>query len=160
MMKLKYSIGILALVFLVSLSMQASGETQYPPKPPLPSPDLTKPIPTVPTNPDGSPPVNVQPIDPRKGVWPTLNSCKINNDATSTHARAVTLTFDAVGAVYYRASENPNLSAVSWQPYAVSVPFTLSLISGTKIVYCQVRNGAQKDSEVKSDSIMLSITGK
>jgi hypothetical protein len=92
---------------------------------------------------------------------PVVSSFKINNGAVSTMNPAVTLPNaceGATGATHsYMASESPDFAGAAWKPYA-SVPlFILSnTTSGTKTVYFKVKDNANAESVVTSDTITLS----
>ncbi|GJQ47880.1 MAG: hypothetical protein HKUEN01_02660 [Candidatus Kuenenia stuttgartiensis] len=87
----------------------------------------------------------------------SVTSFKINNDASSTTSRTVTLNNMATGSpTQYMASESSSFSDASWQTYSVSPSFTLSSGNGNKTVYFKVKNSANTESSVVSDSITLS----
>jgi uncharacterized repeat protein (TIGR02543 family) len=91
---------------------------------------------------------------------PVVSSFKINNGAVSTMNPAVTLPNICEGAASathsYMASESPDFTGAVWKPYA-SVPlFVLSGAQGTKTVYFKVKDSANAESAVTSDTITLS----
>ncbi len=85
-----------------------------------------------------------------------VTSFVINSGATTTADPVVTLNNTCVGApTEYMASESPDFSGATWQPYATAPTFTLSSgEGGTKIVYFKVRNGGE-ESAPASDTIDL-----
>ncbi|HNY27429.1 MAG TPA: hypothetical protein PKH31_08620, partial [Candidatus Sumerlaeota bacterium] len=95
---------------------------------------------------------------------PVVSSFKINNGAAETANPAVTLPSiceGATGATHsYMASESPDFTGAAWKPYA-SVPlFILSnTTSGTKTVYFKVKDSANAESAVTSDTITLGGEG-
>ncbi|HPS03358.1 MAG TPA: hypothetical protein PLA90_17600, partial [Candidatus Sumerlaeota bacterium] len=95
---------------------------------------------------------------------PVLSALAINNGLVVTLNPTVTLANICAGetsasAVQYQASESPDFTSATWQPYA-SVPlFTLSEGSGDKTVYFRVRNSAGVESAVTSDTITLGGAG-
>jgi hypothetical protein len=88
---------------------------------------------------------------------PVVSSFRINNGEPSTMNPAVTLPnvcADATSVTHsYMASESADFTSASWQPYA-SVPlFTLSDTTGTKTVYFKVKDSADVESAVTSDTV-------
>ncbi|MDO8094802.1 MAG: peptidoglycan DD-metalloendopeptidase family protein, partial [Candidatus Brocadiales bacterium] len=82
---------------------------------------------------------------------------KINNDASSTTSRKVTLNNTAIGdPTQYMASESSTFSGASWQAYSTAPSFTLSSVNGNKTVYFKVKNSTS-ESAVVSDGIMLNV---
>ena len=84
----------------------------------------------------------------------------INNAATSTRTRSVTLTLSATdpsptsGVSEMRISNSQSgLSSASWEPYATTKAWTLSSGAGTKTVYVQYRDAAGNRSAVVTDTI-------
>jgi phosphodiesterase/alkaline phosphatase D-like protein len=76
-------------------------------------------------------------------VAPTVTSFEINNGATSTTNRTVTLNNTTTGnPTQYMASESASFSGASWQTYSTAPSFTLSPAAGAKTVYFGVRNSA------------------
>jgi hypothetical protein len=76
-------------------------------------------------------------------VVPTITSFKVDNGATSTTNRAVTLNNSTTGSpTQYMASESASFSGASWQTYGAAPTFTLSPGAGAKTVYFEVRNSA------------------
>jgi len=88
-------------------------------------------------------------------VPPSVSWLAINNGASSTTSRTVTLNNTATSKpTWYLASENSNFSGASWQVYLTYPTFTLSPGNGTKIVYFKVKNSAS-ESSILSDIITL-----
>ncbi|MBF0379328.1 MAG: DUF1566 domain-containing protein [Desulfamplus sp.] len=86
---------------------------------------------------------------------PTLTSFSINNGASSTSTKTVTLNNSVTGnPTHYMASESSSFSGASWQTYSATPSFTLSSGIGTKTVYFKVKNNDSESSSV-SDSISL-----
>jgi len=91
---------------------------------------------------------------------PVISSFRINNGAATTVNPAVILTNTCTGetsasAAQYLASESPDFSGATWRPYG-SVPLlTLSGGDGVKTVYLKVKNSAEVESSVTSDTISL-----
>ncbi len=84
---------------------------------------------------------------------PSLTSFAINNGASSTISRTVTLNNSATNSpAEYQASENSNFSGASWRSYSASPTFTLSSAFGTKVVYLRVRNAGGL-SNIRNDAI-------
>jgi alpha-tubulin suppressor-like RCC1 family protein len=94
---------------------------------------------------------------------PLVSSFKINNGAVFTANPAVTLPnvcADATSATHsYLASESPDFSGASWQPYMPVPLFVLSGATGTKTVYFKVKNSEGLESAVTSDTITLGSPG-
>ncbi|MDM8007792.1 MAG: thrombospondin type 3 repeat-containing protein [Phycisphaerae bacterium] len=85
-----------------------------------------------------------------------LNTFAINNGATSTTSRTVTLNNSCSNSpTQYLASESSSFTGATWQTYAAAPSFTLSTGNGTKTVYFKVKNAAG-ESSVKNDPIELS----
>lgn len=88
---------------------------------------------------------------------PVVISFAINNGASSTSSRNVTLNNTCTGSpTHYMASESSSFSGASWQSYSAALSFTLSLGNGTKTVYFKVKNPSGQESAAVSDSITLS----
>jgi fibronectin type 3 domain-containing protein len=88
---------------------------------------------------------------------PVLQAFTINNDASRTTSRTVTLNSTcANNPYYYRASELADFADADWHPYSASASFTLSAGNGTKTVYFQVENSGGQ-SGVLSDTITLTV---
>ncbi len=84
-----------------------------------------------------------------------VTSFEINNAATATTNRAVTLNNVCMGLpAEYIASESASFAGAAWMPYATEPTFTLSLGVGARTVYFKVRN-AGGESVVASDTIFL-----
>ena len=94
---------------------------------------------------------------------PTNGSISINSGAISTNSRNVTLTTSATdpdGSSVYQMelSEDPSFSGASYQAYATSASFTLSLGDGAKTVYARFKDGMGHQSASSSASIFLDTT--
>ncbi len=95
---------------------------------------------------------------------PVVSSFRINNGAPATMNPAVTLPNVCEGAASathsYMASESPDFTGAAWKPYAPVPLFILSnTTSGTKTVYFKVKDGANAESSVTSDTITLGGEG-
>ena len=84
----------------------------------------------------------------------------INDGASSTRSRSVTLTLDATdpspgsGVSQMRISNTESgLSSATWEAYSTTKAWTLSSGKGTKTVYVQYRDGAGNPSAVVTDTI-------
>lgn len=92
-----------------------------------------------------------------------ISDFRINKGATATPDRQVHLDHHVSGSPnQYRASEDSDMSTVTWQPYTAQPVFVLSPGDGKKTVYFQVRryskiNGAdiQTISPIVRDSIVM-----
>jgi predicted small secreted protein len=90
-------------------------------------------------------------------VPPTVTSFQINNGATATSSRTVTLDNTVTGSpTYYMASQSSAFIGAAWKPYAAAPAFTLSSGNGTKTVHFKVRNAAGA-STVVSETITLAV---
>ncbi len=95
---------------------------------------------------------------------PVVSSFKVNNGAVATVNPAVTLPNVCEGATSathsYMASESSDFTGAVWKPYA-SVPlFILSnTTSGTMTVYFKVKDSANAESAVTSDTIAFGGEG-
>ena len=88
-------------------------------------------------------------------VAPAASSFTINNGASVTGSRTVTLNSACTGSpTHYMASESSSFSGASWLTYSASASFTLSQGFGVKTVYFKVKNAAGESLSV-SDSIEL-----
>jgi hypothetical protein len=88
---------------------------------------------------------------------PTVTMIAINNGATSTATRTVTLNNTATnGPTEYRASESSTFAGAPWLPYSAAPSFQLSAGTATKRVYFQTRNPAGM-SALRSDTINLIV---
>jgi hypothetical protein len=108
-----------------------------------------------------------RPTPPSDNSAPSNPAVNINNGASTTNSRNVTLNLSAkddTGVFGYYASESsaaPLAALSSWMPiastinYSGSVPFTLSPGSGTKTVYVWFKDVAGNMSAVVSASITL-----
>ncbi|MCX7049460.1 MAG: alpha/beta fold hydrolase [Candidatus Sumerlaeota bacterium] len=86
---------------------------------------------------------------------PIVSSFRINNGATETVSRLVTLNNVCTGnPTEYMASETASFSGSAWQPYVPSPTFVLSPGNGSKWVAFKVRNAAG-ESSVSSSAIVL-----
>jgi hypothetical protein len=91
---------------------------------------------------------------------PVVTDFSINHGLATTANPNVTLpntcTAETSGsAVQYLASESSDFTGAAWRPY-VSIPlFRLSSGKGTKTVYFKVKNCADMESAVTSDTITL-----
>jgi hypothetical protein len=91
---------------------------------------------------------------------PTVTSFSINNGASSTTKRKVTLNNSATGVpTHYMASEKPTFLGAAWQPYSTTPNFLLRLLTGTRTVYFKVKNDIG-ESAVVSDTIQLTLRPK
>jgi hypothetical protein len=87
---------------------------------------------------------------------PRLTFFAINNGATTTLSRTVTLNNAATGdPTEYQASEDATFANAPWLAYSAAPSFTLGPEAGTKRVFLRVRNAAGVVSPSKSDSIAL-----
>ncbi len=86
---------------------------------------------------------------------PVVTAFSINNGASSTTGRTITLNNTASGGpTSYMASESSNFSGAAWQSYSTTPSFTLSSGNAAKTVYFKVKN-AEGESPAKSDTITL-----
>jgi hypothetical protein len=86
---------------------------------------------------------------------PVVTAFLINNNATETTSRTVTLNNTATGSpTHYMASESSGFTGASWQTYATAPGFMLGAGDGAKAVYFKVRN-ASGESAVVTDAITL-----
>jgi len=84
-----------------------------------------------------------------------ITSFSLNNGSAATSSKTVTLNNVASGGpTEYLASENPDFTAASWRPYAISPSFTLGADSGIKTVYFKVRTGAVESSPASADILL------
>jgi len=85
---------------------------------------------------------------------PYVTLFKINNDASSTATRIVTLNNAASERpTHYMASESSQFTGVTWQPYGTAPQFNLySAGAGTKTIYFKTK-GINGESNVVSDTI-------
>ncbi len=86
---------------------------------------------------------------------PTNGSISINNGASFTYNKDVTLTLNAVGAVEMIISDQSDFSGASYETYATSKTFTLSSGDGTKIVYVKYKDELGNETDAISDRIVL-----
>lgn len=96
------------------------------------------------------------------GSQPNVLPVFVNNDATETTARQVTIvltkedvsSWGSIGAITgVQISEDPNFTGASWQSWSQNISFTLSAGNGTKTVYVKFTDGSQE--LVSSDIIIL-----
>jgi hypothetical protein len=88
---------------------------------------------------------------------PTVTSFSINNGATSTTVRKVTLNNSARGIpTHYMASESSTFVNAAWQSYSAAPSFLLRNQSGTRTVYFKVKNDLG-ESAIVSDTIQLNL---
>jgi formylglycine-generating enzyme required for sulfatase activity len=86
---------------------------------------------------------------------PTVASFSINDGASSTTIRSVTLNNSCTGSpMQYMANESSSFTPAPWQTYSTNPSFELSAGNGTKTVYFKVRNAAA-ESQHTSDTIVL-----
>ncbi len=91
---------------------------------------------------------------------PVITAFKINNGAATAVNPTVTL-FSACtaatsgSAAQYLASESADFTSATWRPYGPIPMFTLSGNAGVKTVYFKVKNSAEVESAVTSDTIAL-----
>ncbi len=78
----------------------------------------------------------------------------INDGASFTTSRSVTLTLSSAGAAGMRIS-NSNSFTGGWETYASSKSWTLTAGDGAKTVYAQIRDTGGNVSGIVSDSIIL-----
>ncbi len=95
---------------------------------------------------------------------PVITSFKINNGAATVVNPTVMLVNNCTAqtsgsAAQYLASESPDFSAATWQPYGSIPMFKLSEDTGNKTVYFKVKNSAGMESSVTSDTISLEGAG-
>ena len=92
------------------------------------------------------------------GAIPSVDSFNINNGASSTTSRAVTLNNSATGSpTQYKASESSSFSGASWLTYSTSPSFTLSSGFGTKTVYFKVENNYGESTPDQADIELTSV---
>lgn len=96
---------------------------------------------------------------------PWLTTIPLRNTAFSiaqgslTETREITLKLACLTCAEYRASENPSFSGSLFQPFADTVPFTLSDGDGGKTVYVQYRAATGNTGGNASAAIMLDTVG-
>lgn len=84
---------------------------------------------------------------------PSVTWFKINQGAAKSTRRTVTLNNTTVNnPKVYIASENPDFSGATWQPYSSAPSFVLSSGTGVKTVYFKVRNTAGHSIKIR-DSV-------
>ena len=93
---------------------------------------------------------------------PPTGSISINNDATYTDSRSVTLTLSASdnlsGVSQMMITNSSSFEGASWESYATSKSWTLTSGDGRKKVYTKFKDGAGNISEIYSDDIILDTT--
>ncbi len=86
-----------------------------------------------------------------------VGSLSINAGAAETDSLNVTLTLTATDATsgmgFMKVSNQADLSAVEWQPYAATLAWALEGTDGSKTVYVQYMDRAGNAGEVVSDTI-------
>lgn len=90
---------------------------------------------------------------------PSITSFSLDNGASETTDRTVTLNYVATGSPnQYMASENESFSGASWINISGTPEFVLSAGNGTKTVYFKVRRTSdQLASDYEEDSITLAV---
>lgn len=86
-----------------------------------------------------------------------LNSITINNGATITASRNVTVVPSNTGYyTHYKLSEDADLTGSVWieKPISGVLPFTLSSGDGVKTIYCQLKN-EYNETLIRNSSITL-----
>ncbi len=92
-------------------------------------------------------------------VAPAVTTFAINNGATSTDSRTVTLNNACTGSpTEYMASTNADFAGAMWLDYSTAPSFTLSTGYGEKTVYFKTRNGFA-ESAAASDTIVAGPPG-
>jgi len=89
---------------------------------------------------------------------PILHSIQINNGASYTTSRSVTLTLNATGANWMKLSENENFTDTSWIAYSTTYTFTLSSGDGEKTIYFIAKDNAVENANVNNTALTASIT--
>ncbi|RLF42303.1 MAG: hypothetical protein DRN12_00720 [Thermoplasmata archaeon] len=84
---------------------------------------------------------------------PILNSIQIDNGATYTTSKSVTLTINVTGANWMKISEDENFSGVNWVSYTTSYPFTLSSGDGVKTIYLIAKDNAVEYPNINNSAI-------
>ena len=88
---------------------------------------------------------------------PTMASFALNNGASTTIARTVSLnSVCANGPTHYMASESSTFEGAAWQTYSTSPSFTVSEGEGDKAVYFKVKN-AYGESAMAVSTIALIV---
>lgn len=86
----------------------------------------------------------------------SVSSFAINNNASDTTSRLVTLTSVVTNSpTHYKASIYYGFDDALWMPYASTVPFKLNGGSGLKTVYFKVKYANGSESETKVSKINL-----
>lgn len=85
---------------------------------------------------------------------PRVSEFVINNGASETIERNVTLYISATNATQMAVSDNPEFENANFVSFAPTYPYTLSMGTGTKTVYIKLRS-AEGGTSVSSDTIML-----
>jgi hypothetical protein len=89
---------------------------------------------------------------------PSAPSISVNDAAPYAATRAVTLALSATDNAVLtemQVSDSSTFSGASWQPYAGSLPWTLSDVDGTKTVFARFRDADLNVSATASDDITL-----
>jgi len=92
------------------------------------------------------------------GGEPPAGALVINDGASCTESRLVTLDIDNTDGTQMRISEDPYFTGVAWQPFNSPVSFELSAGYGTKTVYAQLMNANGVLSNVFTDQIDYSAS--
>lgn len=90
---------------------------------------------------------------------PTITSFVINDGASVTTSRTVTLTItatDASSMKIWGIDGVANEAAASWETFAATKTVTLTTGDGSKTVYIKVRDAVYNESATASDTITLS----
>jgi len=84
----------------------------------------------------------------------TPTSFALAGGAATTTVATITLSHTYTGRpVFYLASENADFAGASWQAWTATPTFALSPGDGVKTVYFKVKNAANEESSVVSDTI-------
>jgi hypothetical protein len=93
---------------------------------------------------------------------PPTGSISINNDATYTDSRSVSLSLSASdnssGVSQMMITNSSSFEGASWEDYTTSKSWTLPSGDGKKKVYVKFKDGAGNVSEIYSDEIILDTT--
>ncbi len=93
---------------------------------------------------------------PREPQKPEIRSFTINDGATETTQRLVSLQITCTGTpVDYLASESEAFAGAEWLPYESSPMFTLSVAPGEKTVYLKLRNEVGESSPAFAIILLL-----
>ncbi len=90
------------------------------------------------------------------GIPPSVTNFALNNGASETTSRNVTLNNACSGApTYYKVSESAYFEGAEWQVYGTAPTFELSFGNEMKIVYFKVKDASDRESSSVGDSIDL-----